>query len=389
MRVVYVTYDGALDPLGASQVIPYILGLSRRGVRFSLVSFEKPERWSDTNSRNGLQRRLDDAGVRWIPLPYHRRLRLLAKSLDIAAGAKAIGREVREAGRAIVHCRGDMAMAMARWSRGPSVQLLYDIRGFFSDERVEGGSWRRGGLVDRAVRRLEAANWARADGFVVLTEAARRRLGVRHPSLPPHRVIPTCVDLERFRPNGDPTPDFSVVYGGSMGSAYPSEAIVAFARAAARKLSAPALFLTPQQDEALKAGATPDWSEIRTVPPAEMPSWLQRCRAAFCLYRPGPYLAATSPTKIGEALAMGLPVAVNRGVGDLDTIIEGSAVGVLIESFTEDAYEAASTRLRELVEDGGTATRCRRVAEERFGLPAGIEQYYTLYHELLESPAAA
>lgn len=388
MRVVYVSYDGALDPLGGSQVIPYILGLSRRGVRFSLVSFEKSERWSDTSSRNVLQRRLDDAGVRWIALPYHRRPRLLAKSLDFSAGAKAIRREVRKTGPTIVHCRGDIAMAMARLACGPSVRLLYDIRGFFSDERVAGGSWSRGGIVDRAVRRLEAGNWERADGFVVLTEAARLRLLERRPALPPHRVIPTCVDLDRFRPDGGARPEFSVVYGGSMGSAYPPDAIVAFARSAARTLSAPALFLTPQQDEARRAGATADWSEVRTVPFAEMPSWLRRCRAAFCLYRPGPYLAATSPTKIGEALAMGLPVAVNRGIGDLDTILQGSAAGVLIESLTEDAYEVASTRLRALAEDRGTAERCRRAAEKHFGLPGGIERYYSLYGELLGAAAA-
>lgn len=86
---------------------------------------------------------------------------------------------------------------------------------------------------------------------------------------------------------------------------------------------------------------------------------------------------------------MGLPVAVNRGIGDLDTIIEGSAVGVLFDSLADDAYEAAARRLRKLIEDGGTATRCRRVAEERFGLAAGIERYYSLYHELQQSPAAA
>jgi len=230
VRVVYVSYDGALDPLGGSQVVPYIVGLSQRGVRYSLVSFEKAERWSDTDARDALQRRLVEAGVRWIALPYHRRPRLLAKALDLSAGARAIRREVGEGGPAIVHCRGDMAMAMARWTRGPSLRLLYDIRGFFADERVEGGSWARGGIVDRAVRRLEAGNWSRADGFVVLTEAARRRLGQRHSSFTPHRVIPTCVDLARFRPDGDPTRKFSVVYGGSMGSAYPSDAIVAFAR---------------------------------------------------------------------------------------------------------------------------------------------------------------
>src|SRR5262245_48131003 len=41
LRVIYVSYDGALDPLGASQVVPYLLGLAERGVAVTLVSFEK------------------------------------------------------------------------------------------------------------------------------------------------------------------------------------------------------------------------------------------------------------------------------------------------------------------------------------------------------------
>ena len=45
MKVVYVSYDGALDPLGSSQVRPYLEGLAGRGVALSLVSFEKPARW--------------------------------------------------------------------------------------------------------------------------------------------------------------------------------------------------------------------------------------------------------------------------------------------------------------------------------------------------------
>lgn len=170
-----------------------------------------------------------------------------------------------------------------------------------------------------------------------------------------------------------------------MGSAYPSDAIVAFARVASRALAAPALFLTQQQDEARKAGADPAWSEVRSAASAAMPSWLQRCRAAFCLYRPGPYLAATSPTKIGEALAMGLPIAVNRGIGDLDPIIERSGVGVAIESLTERGYEAAARGLVEMVADPDTAARCRRVAEERFALSAGVESYHSLYEEMVRA----
>jgi len=43
--VLYVSYDGVLDPLGSSQVVPYVAGLAGHGFSPTLISFEKPERW--------------------------------------------------------------------------------------------------------------------------------------------------------------------------------------------------------------------------------------------------------------------------------------------------------------------------------------------------------
>jgi hypothetical protein len=40
-NILYVTYDGLTDPLGQSQVIPYLAGLSKYGHRIHIVSAEK------------------------------------------------------------------------------------------------------------------------------------------------------------------------------------------------------------------------------------------------------------------------------------------------------------------------------------------------------------
>src|SRR4051794_20204501 len=42
--VLYITYDGLTDPLGRSQVLPYLTGLAERGHRITVLSCEKPER---------------------------------------------------------------------------------------------------------------------------------------------------------------------------------------------------------------------------------------------------------------------------------------------------------------------------------------------------------
>ena len=41
MKAIYLTYDGLLDPLGQSQVLPYLLELSKSTKSTRVISFEK------------------------------------------------------------------------------------------------------------------------------------------------------------------------------------------------------------------------------------------------------------------------------------------------------------------------------------------------------------
>ena len=43
IRALYISYDGMTDPLGESQVIPYLRELSKKGVKISILSAEKSE----------------------------------------------------------------------------------------------------------------------------------------------------------------------------------------------------------------------------------------------------------------------------------------------------------------------------------------------------------
>jgi glycosyltransferase involved in cell wall biosynthesis len=382
VRVVYVSYDGALDPLGTSQVVRYIVGLAERGVDFSLISFEKPARWADGPGRLALERRLEAARIRWLPQRYHKRPRVPATLWDCMRGLRALARELRRAPAEIVHCRGDVAMLMARGlgPRSPA-RLLYDVRSFFAAERAESGSWRPGGLLDRAVRAAEAGNRRRADGIVVVSEAARQMLAELLPAAE-IRVIPGCADLSLFSPRGrDEAAEFGLVYSGSLGSWYMTEQMVAFARRASLTLGR-TLFLTPDAAAALGAGAAPEWSEVRSSAPDDVPGWLRRARASFFFIRPTLAKRSSFPVKLAESLACGLPVVANRGVGDLDGLIETERVGVFVKGFSEVHYSEAVESLARLLADPETPGRCRRLAESRYGLASGVEAYHRFYQQL-------
>ena len=73
-RVLYISYNGMLDPLGQSQVIPYLKELSRVGVQFTLLSFERSQAFTAEGVETcaALRRELAANGIDWHWLRYHK-----------------------------------------------------------------------------------------------------------------------------------------------------------------------------------------------------------------------------------------------------------------------------------------------------------------------------
>ena len=68
--VLYISYDGMLEPLGKSQVLAYLRHLSGDR-KIHLISFEKAQYWSDFAERKRLECDIADMGIVWHPLRYH------------------------------------------------------------------------------------------------------------------------------------------------------------------------------------------------------------------------------------------------------------------------------------------------------------------------------
>ena len=134
MEALYISYDGMLEPLGASQVVSYLLPMATVH-RITLLSYEKPVDVRDSQRCDGMRRQLTAAGIRWIPLQYHRRPSLIATSWDVAIGtlvgwAVCWRRRVR-----LVHARGYVPSVIALALKHlTGAKFLFDMRGFWPDE---------------------------------------------------------------------------------------------------------------------------------------------------------------------------------------------------------------------------------------------------------------
>jgi Methyltransferase domain len=93
---------------------------------------------------------------------------------------------------------------------------------------------------------------------------------------------------------------------------------------------------------------------------------------------PSPSKLASSPTKIGEYLAAGLPVISTAGIGDVDEQLADA--GVILRELSADGYREAAHRLALLIGDAATRERCVEIAERQLSLDrVGIPAYEALY----------
>ncbi len=433
MTVLYLTYDGLTDPLGQSQVLPYLEGLSRRSpstrvirhgsladealaqdsapralpvglhYRFVVLSFEKPGVASD-EAMARIRERCRAQGIVWHPLRYHKWPPTISTVYDLLRGVVAAGQLCQRYRPLWLHARSDIAALIGLMlKRLTGIPMIFDMRGFWVRERIDGGIWRDGSWLVRGADRVERWLVNGADRIVVLTEAMAEELKRRGASAP-ISVIPTCVDTELFRPeraavrvvgqlagNGSTASDSgpTLVYAGSLGTVYMLDEVLRFSAEAFRHWGGGRLLLvSPQSDEPFVAeaiarcGLSPRVVCVRAGY-REVPRWLAQADAGIAFYKPGPSVIGRYPTKIGEYLACGIPAVVNRHVPDATQLLEQHRVGTVIDRFEPEAFRLAAERLRELWRDGEELRhRCRRVAEERLSVSVGVERYRQLYESL-------
>ncbi len=393
-----------LEGLGQSQVLGYLRGLARRGIEFDLLSYELPT--ASDEAIEELRGSLAPLGIHWTPLRRRRDTRLRVKVAESSKGvavafARALARRPR-----IVHGRSYLPTAVSDIvaSTLPNAKLLFDCRGMLGEEYVDVGHWTRDRIEYRLIKRYEARAFRRADGVVVLTNALRRWVE-RYGMLGPHtriEAIPCCVDLDKFQHSstervrlrhelglGDA---LTLVYAGSLGAWYRERDMARFGALFAKHAATKVRFLvlTPSKPDDLvgllrESGFSSEDIVVRRCAPVEMPAYLSTADAAISFIKSCFSKKGTSPTKVAEYLACGLPVVLNGDIGDEGELAAHTDACVVVDGFSDTELTTAAQRLV------GLATRPitdrvregRRVAEERFGLEGvGVTRYERLYRAM-------
>lgn len=218
----------------------------------------------------------------------------------------------------------------------------------------------RPGLALRLIERLELFLYRRAEVVVALTHSFKANLVSR--GIPPGKiaVVINGVDLPRYAPRprdaalageyGIAADDFVVGYIGTHGMAHGLENIL---DAAERTRSEPRLRYLLAGPGAAREGLIGEaqrraLSNVLFLPPQpkdRMPAVWSLCDAALVHLKNVPVFAEVIPSKIFEAMAMGLPILIAVPPGDATRLVEAEDAGLAVPPSDPGALAAAALRL--------------------------------------------
>jgi len=407
-RALFISYNGMLDPLGQTQVIPYLSELAKHGLRFTLLSFERPSAFEKDGLAKSeeLQLNLASQNIEWHSLRYHQTPSLPATMFDVANGVRYARRLIKRNNIELLHARSHIPATIALALKNHfNLKMIFDVRGLMADEYVDADHWTRGSVPYRLTKGIEQRALGKSEGLVTLTQAIWaimkewKVLAGRADVV--HEVIPCCADLQAFKFSQEDRDSrrrelglmdrFVIVYSGSIDGWYLTEQMADFfAFERKHRSDAHALWLTPTKHERIRSlmqqrGVPETDYTVLSVAPRDVSAYLSASDAGLAFIKPCFSKIASSPTKYAEYLACGLPLIINAGIGDSESLLEDN-VGTFVSDFSESQLENAAVKIDHLVLDrDNTRQRTRQIAERKFDVSSvGVQRYLRLYERVFD-----
>ena len=367
-HICYVSHDSLAEGIGMSQIRPLVKCLAKTGWKVSLVTMEK------NRPPNELVSEMRECGVDWRILEFGRRG-------VIAGGMRFLRLLLRIPNADLYHCRGDLSALSVTLKRKP---FLWDVRGLWGEQKFVIGSIRKTKVTTSIFRALEWIAARNASSVSVLASPLINVLESRNGKLPQiQAIIPTCVDLDLFKFVPILPEVNTILLSGVFNDYYDVNRMSQIINHLKKDMNFRVIWCKGAEADREKLNVCEDQVRIRKQ--SEMPAEIAESSLgmAICKTSAGISLRGVMPTKVGEFLAVGRPVIVSQGMGDLDEMINNHRVGLVYKEGDEVADLARG--LSALFSDPQLSYRCRFVAEQYFDMKEAALKYQAIYNKMLHA----
>ena len=374
------------DPLGQSQVLPYIINLGKENYTFHLISFEKPDRFKKNKSL--IKKICLENNIEWHPIKYTKSPPMFSTLWDMLK----LNQKIKTLGRKnvfdMIHCRSYIpAIFGLKYKRKWNTKFLFDMRGIWADERVDGGLWNLKNPIFKIVynyfKKKEKQFLIHSDHTISLTQNGKKELLLNQDKndYAPLSVIPCCTDLNLFKPVERDSNSFTIGYLGSLGTWYLLKEMLVFFQKINEKIPDSKFhFLTKDNPDIIFNYCDNLGIDIKNILIEEsdredIPFKTRNWNFSLCFIKPSFSKIFSSPTKQGELMAMGIPIICNSAVGDVDFIVEKYKSGFVLKDLNKVNFEIilnANFKKQKLIEG----------ANQYFSLEKGVMSYLKIYRKI-------
>ena len=305
----------------------------------------------------------------------------------------------------VVHTRSHPPAQVGLFiKRITKAKFVFDFRGLWVNERVDKGGWDLNRFFHRLqykyYKRVERKLLVQSDHVVVLTNKVVDEV-MRLGSIEKSRitVIPCCADYSHFPLSTDthkidakillgiPTDAFVLGYLGSIGKMYLLDRFFHLFKLAVNvRKDCHALLITRDTfalKQLMKSYLTPELSSrihIKSASHDEVPVFLPAMDIMVSFIFSTYARQGSSPTKMAESFAMGIPVIANPGVGDVKQVIDQIDGGCVVDSFSDTDLMEVVQNLDKICLKGGQ--RLRDASRSILGLEYASQRYQSVYDKL-------
>ncbi len=381
-KVLFITYDGLLDPLGRSQILPYIIGLSKKGLVFTVLSFEKKHSSYEIDK---LKKLLKSFNINWYHLKFNRgKFQGIVRILN---GAIYVRKICNSKKIDIVHLRAILPAIIFTFAFIKK-KFIYDIRSF-AGQWVDTKAIRKGSLLEKIFLLFEKYLIKNASGIVVLDESGGAFLKDYYRTNKPYKVIPTSTDISKYKSIIKKQKEkIKFVFVGGVQYPYLAFEALSFIKQLidlGYKCSIDFINKGDHKlikDLAKKIHFPKEMLKVFEMENEEMPDVLIHYDCGLVFIAEGNWLKMCSPTKIGEYLASGLFIISLEGINITDRFSKKYKCfdlvrrdflkrKITLSEAEEFIYKIKSPEMSKISKD---------VAFKYYDLNKALENYFDLYN---------
>ena len=399
-NVLYISLTGITEPLGQSQVLEYLIDLSEDN-NIYLLSYERKK---DLDELNKVKSTINENNIKWRYLEYSNKYGVFSTIMQLVVGFSYTLKVMKSSNIDIIHTRSFIPAVLGLLLKKLfSKKLIYDIRGFSIDEKIDQGRLSKKSFLYKILKSLDAYIYKNSDFVVTLTHKAKKIL-IEEFKLSENiiEVIPTCANEKLFTvlsdnqkksfriENNYELDDKIIIHTGNVQGWYDFEKEVQLVKKLIEmddKIRF--LVLNKNQHEYIfevftKYSIDKKYLKVLSASFEDVHKYLNISNCSLFFITPSYSKLASAPTKFAENVACLLPSITNSNVGDMNYYIEEFDVGFL---FDLNDFNNIESKLLDILEKINNKDKDSNVYNQlfynNFKKELAIEKYRKIYKELL------